>query len=339
MIDFGLPWAFLLLPLPALVWWICPPAPHGGGALRIPFYRSVQALPAQGEGGSSRTGVASLLVKSAAWMLLVGAAAQPQWLGPPQSVKSRGRDLMLALDLSGSMATEDFAVRGQAVDRFSVVRAVARQFALDRHGDRVGLVLFGTRPFLQAPVTPDLETVATLLDESEVGLAGDETALGDAIGLAVKHLRDRPADERVLVLLSDGASNAGVLEPAKAADLAREAGVRIYTIGVGGKQRVVSTFFGPQTLPGAPELDEATLRAVAKETGGSYFRADDTESLLRVYSEIDKLEPTEGDASRVRPVRALFFWPLGGALALTALLGLGHASAGLASIVPKGLSA
>jgi Ca-activated chloride channel family protein len=177
-----------------------------------------------------------------------------------------------------------------------------------------------------------------LLDESEVGLAGDETALGDAIGLAVKHLRDRPAEQRVLVLLSDGASNAGVLEPAKAAELAREAGVRIYTIGVGGEPRVVSTLFGPQALPGAPELDEATLRAVAKETGGSYFRADDTESLLRVYSEIDKLEPTEGEQSTVRPVRALFFWPLGGAMALSALLGLGRAGSELASIVPRKLS-
>lgn len=338
MIEFGLPWAFLLLPLPALAWWLCPPAPQGGGALRIPFYQSVQALPGQGEGGSSRAGIAALLVKSAAWLLLVVAAAQPQWMGPPQSVTSRGRDLMLALDLSGSMATEDFAIRGRPIDRFSVVRAVARQFALDRHGDRVGLVLFGTRPFLQAPVTPDLETVATLLDESEVGLAGDETALGDAIGLAVKHLRDRPEEQRVLVLLSDGASNAGVLEPAKAAELAREAGVRIYTIGVGGEPRVVSTLFGPQALPGAPELDEATLRAVAKETGGSYFRADDTESLLRVYSEIDKLEPTEGEQSTVRPVRALFFWPLGGAMALSALLGLGRAGSELASIVPRKLS-
>lgn len=336
MIEFGLPWAFLLLPLPLLVWWLLPPAAHTGGALRVPFYQRVQALPGQGATGASRRGLLALLVKAAAWLLLVVAAAQPQWLGPPQTVTSEGRDLMLALDLSGSMATEDFAVRGRPVDRFSVVRAVARRFVLDRQGDRVGLVLFGTRAFLQAPVTPDLATVATLLDESEVGLAGEETAIGDAIGLAVKHLRERPADERVLVLLSDGVSNAGLLDPAKAADLAREADVRIYTIGVGSKDRVVSTLFGRQVIPGAADLDEATLRAVAEKTGGSYFRADDTESLLRVYAEIDKLEPTQGDAATIRPVRALFFWPLGASLALCSLLGLGRAGSELVSIVQRG---
>jgi Ca-activated chloride channel family protein len=197
----------------------------------------------------------------------------------------------------------------------------------------VGLVLFGTRAFLQAPVTPDLATVATLLDESEVGLAGEETAIGDAIGLAVKHLHERPADERVLVLLSDGVSNAGVLDPAKAATLAAEAGVRIYTIGVGSSGGAVASLFGQAAIPSGAELDETTLRAVADTTGGSYFRADDTESLLRVYAEIDKLEPTEGEAEMIRPVRALFFWPLGGAVALCGLLGLGRAGSELTSTV------
>jgi Ca-activated chloride channel homolog len=335
MIAFALPWAFLLLPLPLLVWWLCPPAASPGGALRVPFYRRVQALPGQGTAGASRKGLLALLVKAAAWLLLVAAAAQPQWMGPPQSVTSKGRDLMLALDLSGSMATQDFSVRGQPIDRFRVVRAVARRFVLDRHGDRVGLVLFGTRAFLQAPVTPDLAAVATLLDESEVGLAGENTAIGDAIGLAVKHLRDRPADERVLVLLSDGVSNAGALDPGKAAELARDAGVRIYTIGVGSNDRVLSTPFGRQRIPGATDLDEATLRAVAEKTGGTYFRADDTEGLLRVYAEIDRLEPTEGSSATIRPVRALFFWPLGGALALCSLLGLGHAGSELNAIVQR----
>ncbi len=335
VIEFGLPWAFALLPLPLLVWWLCPPAASGGRGLRVPFYQRVKMLPGGSDTGGSLNSLLGIFVKTAAWLLLVLAAAQPRWMGPPQSATSEGRDLMLALDLSGSMATEDFAVRGRPIDRFSVVRAVARQFVLDRHGDRVGLVLFGTRAFLQAPVTPDLATVATLLDESEVGLAGEETAMGDAIGLAVKHLRERPAEERVLVLLSDGVSNAGLLDPVKGAELAREAGVRIYTIGVGSDEQVVSTLFGRQMIPGAAELDEGTLRAVADETGGSYFRADDTESLLRVYAELDKLEPTEGATSTIRPVRELFFWPLGGALALCGLLGLGRAGSELASIIPR----
>jgi Ca-activated chloride channel family protein len=333
MIEFGLPWVLLLLPVPLLVWWLWPAARDTGRALRVPFYQRVRALPGGGAAGTSARGLLALLVKAVAWLLLVAAAAQPQWMGEPQAVQAEGRDLMLALDLSGSMSSEDFAVQGRPIDRFSVVRAVARQFVLDRHGDRVGLVLFGTRAFLQAPVTPDLATVATLLDESEVGLAGEETAIGDAIGLAVKHLHERPADERVLVLLSDGVSNAGVLDPAKAATLAAEAGVRIYTIGVGSRGGAVASLFGQAAIPSGAELDETTLRAVADTTGGSYFRADDTESLLRVYAEIDKLEPTEGEAEMIRPVRALFFWPLGGTVALCGLLGLGRAGSELTSTV------
>lgn len=337
MIEFALPWAFLALPLPLLVWGLWPPAPETGAALRVPFYRRITGL---GSGESNgRSGRALLIAKALIWLLVVVAAAQPQRLGPAEPVASQGRDLILALDLSGSMATPDFEVRGRAMDRFSVVRAVARQFTLQRRGDRVGLVLFGTRAFLEAPVTPDLETVATFLDESEVGLAGQETAIGDAVGLAVKHLRDRPAKERVLVLLSDGANNAGVLEPSKAAELAREARVRIYTIGVGGHQRIVSTVFGQRLIPGASDLDEGTLREIAEATGGSYFRADDTESLLRVYAEIDRLEPAEGQTAMVHPSRSLFFWPLGAALALTGLLGLGRAGLGLLPSGPRGMTA
>src|SRR5262249_17704196 len=252
--------------------------------------------------------------------------------GPPQEVAARGRDLMIALDLSGSMGTPDFEIHGQAVDRFSAVRAVAKRFALERKGDRVGLVLFGTRAFLQAPLTPDLAAVAELLDESEVGLAGEQTAIGDAIGLAVKHLRDRPAERRVLVLLSDGASNAGGLDPKKAAELARDAGVRIYASGVGSGQRPLATLLGARVVGGSSDLDEAALREIADATGGSYFRADDSEGLTRVYREIDALEPTEGKAATVRPVRALFPWPLGGALAIAGLIGLAGAGREAASL-------
>ncbi len=319
MIEVALPWALAALPLPLLVRRLLPPARERGGALRVPFFRALAEAPAKG-GGSSRRGFAVVATKSLAWTLLVVAAAQPQWIGPPRAVPTQGRDLMLALDLSESMRTPDFVVGGRAVDRFRVVRAVARDFTLHRTGDRVGLVLFGTRAFLQAPLTPDLETVAKLLDESEVGLAGQATAIGDALGLAVKHLHERPAGERVLVLLSDGESNAGVLDPKRAAELARDAGVRVYTIGVGtgnGNGRAQR-----RPVNGPHGADEATLREIAATTGGRYFRADDTESLVGVYREIDTLEPTTGDPATVRPVRALFPWPLGASLALTGLLGL-----------------
>ncbi len=334
MIELALPWALAALPLPWLVRWSLPPARERGGALRVPFFQRLAAASAQGD-TRSRRGWLAVAVKALAWALLVGAAAQPQWVGPPQAVPTQGRDLMLALDLSGSMRTPDFEVRGRAIDRFSVVRAVARDFALHRIGDRVGLVLFGTRAFLQAPLTPDLPTVAKLLDESDVGLAGEETAIGDAIGLAVKHLRERPEGERVLILLSDGENNAGVLDPKRAAELARDAGVRIYAIGVGTGAQAVSTPFGSRAVGGGSGPDESALRGIAEETHGKYFRADDTESLVAVYREIDALEPTSGDPATVRPVRPLFPWPLGAALAIAGLLGLGGAAGQAAPLVAE----
>ncbi|MCH2169540.1 VWA domain-containing protein [Myxococcota bacterium] len=318
MIDLALPWMLVLLPLPLLAWWLLPTAPERhGGSLRVPFFGALVSLPGDTEGSTSRRRTAVAL-KSLAWVLLVLAAAQPRFVGEPQRITSQGRDLMLALDLSGSMAMEDFDVQGQPVDRLRVVNAVARDFVRTREGDRIGLVLFGSRAYLQAPLTFDRETVVEMLDEAELGLAGEETAIGDAIGLAVKHLRDRPADERVLVLLSDGASNAGTLEPLRAAEIAAEEGVRIYTIGIGSGQRVVQTPFGPRRVGSDAELDEETLQRVAGLTQGAYFRARDTQGLLDVYRRIDALEPTEGEAATVRPTRSLFYWPLAAALAVVA---------------------
>jgi Ca-activated chloride channel family protein len=338
MIELALPWALAALPLPWVARVLMPRAPERGGALRIPFFRTL-ADAAEHGGSGSRRGALALATRTLIWTLLVIAAAQPQWLGAPQAVPTQGRDIMLSLDLSGSMGTPDFEVGGRAVDRFSVVRAVAREFALHRVGDRVGLVLFGTRAFLQAPLTADLPTVAKLLDESEVGLAGEETALGDSIGLAVKHLRERPDGERVLVLLSDGASNAGVLDPRRAAQLAKEAGVRVYTIGIGTGAQALSTPFGLRAMGGGAGPDEASLREISAATGGKYFRAGDIEGLISVYREIDALEPVAGDPATVRPLRALFAWPLGGALALAGLMGLAAAAGDVAPLVASRVSA
>lgn len=320
MIDFALPWAFLLLPLPVLAWWFMPPARETrAGALRIPFYATLSGLPAAGEGSVARAR-AVLALKTAAWLLLVLAASQPRWLGEPQSVSTHGRDLMLALDLSGSMATPDFDVSGRSVDRLTVVNAVAREFVAKREGDRIGLILFGTRAYLQSPLTFDRKTVAQMLDEAEIGLPGEETAIGDAIGLAVKHLRNRPAEERVLVLLSDGANNAGVLDPEKAAEIAAKEHIRIHSIGIGSGDALVQTAFGVQRIGGGADLDEASLRQVAEATGGSYFRARDTEGLIDVYRRIDALEPTAGEHASVRPTSSLFHYPLAAGVALTGLL-------------------
>jgi Ca-activated chloride channel family protein len=326
MIEFSLPWALALLPLPLLAYWLLPRAGAGrGAALRLPFYDAV-AGRAGGSAGSRSTRLGIVAIKAIAYGLLVLAAAGPRWVGEPQPIPTRGRDLMLALDLSASMQQRDFEWQGRAIDRFSVVDAVARDFVAKRKGDRVGLILFGSRAYLQSPLTRDNETVIAMLADSEVGLAGEDTAIGDAIGIAVKHLRDRPTDERVLVLLSDGANTAGVADPLDAARLAADEGIRIYTIGVGSNATRVRTPFGLQALMGHSDLDEKSLREIASLTGGEYFQAGDTQSLISVYERIDAMEPTLGETESVRPIRSLFQWPLAGAAVLASGLLLASAA-------------
>jgi Ca-activated chloride channel family protein len=305
-------WVLALLPLPMLVRFMLPRArQQAAGALRVPFYAALMRGP---------TAVAKarrwpVALAALAWLLLVLAAARPQWVGAPIALPLEGRDLMLAVDISGSMTEEDMVIGGRVVDRLTAVKAVAGDFIERREGDRVGLILFGQQAYLQTPLTFDRDTVRTLLFESAVGLAGRETAIGDAIGLSVKRLRDAPADERVLILLTDGANTAGSIDPMKAAELAAESGVRIHTIAVGGDPR---SAFG-LTL-GRNPLDERTLQAIAKTTGGRYFRARDVRELQAIYGMLDELEPVQSDQRTYRPVRELYEWPLSAALLLSAVI-------------------
>jgi Ca-activated chloride channel family protein len=257
------------------------------------------------------------------WALLVCAAARPQWTGEPVTLPTTGRDLMLAVDISGSMGTEDLQLGGQLVNRLVVVKNVVRDFIVARQGDRVGLILFGTNAYVQAPLTFDLPTVNQLLTEAPVGIAGGKTAIGDAIGLAVKRLRQRPAGDKVLVLLTDGANNVGEVAPIKAAELAGQEGIRIYTIGVGADEmRLPSIFgtFGSRVVNPSAELDEDTLNAIANTTGGQYYRAQNTAKLIEIYAIIDELEPIEQEAETYRPIAALYHWPMAGGLALFLML-------------------
>jgi Ca-activated chloride channel family protein len=251
------------------------------------------------------------------WSLLLIAAARPQWTGEPITLPTTGRDLMLAVDISGSMATEDMEVGDEFVDRLNVVKAVVSQFVSQRSGDRVGLVLFGTNAYLQAPLTFDLASVNRLLIEAPVGIAGGKTAIGDAIGLAVKRLRLRPHEDKVIVLLTDGANNVGEVQPEKAAELAAYDKIKIYTIGVGADEMRMPGLFGALTgritNPSA-DLDEDTLTAIAETTNGRYFRARDTQSLQEIYALIDQLEPIDQDPETYRPVQALYYYPFAGAL-------------------------
>ena len=312
MIHLAWPWMLLFLPLPWLLSRLLPPAQRTGAALFLPFAAAVATA------GTVRDKVWPhwrRLLFVLMWLLMVGAAMRPQWLGDPQPVPTTGRRLLLAVDVSGSMATPDMA---DGYSRLQVVQKVAGDFIQRRHGDQVGLILFGTRPYIQAPLTADLGTVQQFLQEATVGVAGTQTAIGDAIGLAIKRLRDdrqKPGakGDTVMILLTDGSNDAGELSPAEAAKLAADAGLRIYTIGVGAAAQ--EGIFG--LGGGNDDLDEDTLKAIAKTTGGEYFRATDADALQKVYAQIDKLEPSAGREQWYRPSSEWYPWPLALALLLS----------------------
>ena len=311
MIHIAWPLMILFLPLPWLLRRWMPAATLQGSALFLPFAASVSMAQAPVLRLNSRK---RSLLFALVWLLLVAAGMRPQWLDDPLPVPTTGRRLLLAVDVSGSMATPDMA--GNA-SRLNVVQKVAGDFIRHRHGDQVGLILFGTQPYLQAPLTADLDTVSQFLRETVVGVAGPQTAIGDAIGLALKRLQSeqqggKKQGEMVLILLTDGGNNAGLMEPLAAAKMAASAGLRIYTIGVGAKAQ--QGFFGSS---GNMDLDEDTLKSIAQITNGEYFRATDADALQNVYARIDKLEPSAGREQWYRPHSEWFTWPLALALLLS----------------------
>ncbi|MBF0185197.1 MAG: VWA domain-containing protein [Magnetococcales bacterium] len=334
MIHIAWPWLLLVLPLPWLFRWLLPPlAAEGEAILRVPG-ASRWRLPI-----ASRTVAATAPAKwqkalaLLSWLLLVLAACQPQWWGEALPVAASGRDLMLAIDLSGSMETRDFLLEGKTVDRLTAIKQVAGAFIARRQGDRLGLILFGSNAYLQAPFTFDRKTVQSMLDESIIGLPGKETAIGDAITLAVKKCSEPPAEpgtaahnsalpakRRVLLLLTDGANNAGQVTPGKAAQLAAEAGLVIYTIGIGADEMVVRTLFGSRTINPSADLDEQALAEIAAQTGGRYFRARDSEALQQIHQLLDQWEPVVAETEQFRPVITLYYWPLALAIILAGIL-------------------
>ena len=308
------PWLLLALPLPLLVRLLLPAERNRTAALKVPYGTRLDAIATRA--GPARPGGVGMLAWLA-WALLCVAAARPQVLGEVIQPPQVGRDLMLAVDLSGSMGEEDMALGGQLVDRLTAAKAVIADFLDRRIGDRVGLIVFGERPYSLVPLTLDRDSVRQQLDDTVVGLAGRGTAIGDGIGLAVKRLRTQPADQRVLILLTDGVNTAGVLDPVKAAELARDEGVRIHAIAFGGSGGGLSVFGLPLRLPGGgggEDIDEATLQHIAELTGGRAFRARDTEGLAGIYAEIDRIEPVERAGESVRPRIERYPWPLGVAL-------------------------
>ncbi len=316
------PWALAALPLPLLAYWLLKPSRHVTDAgLKVPNLTGFQVMV-------DRSHLEKLInwrfwLAVAAWILLVLAAARPERIGDEIETPVTGRNLMLAVDLSGSMKQRDFELGNTRVDRLTATKAVASDFIQRREGDRIGLILFAERAYLQVPLTADRDTVNVLLKESAIGLAGEKTAIGDAITLAVKLIRDQEGDaaEQVLVLLTDGANTAGVIEPLKAAELAGQVGLRVYTIGIGAESVQVSSVFGGQrAVNPSSDLDEQTLTDIASMTGGRYFRAVDTAGLQDIYRLVDQLEPVDEPEAGFRPVKSMYVVPLTASFALIALL-------------------
>ncbi len=309
MIEFVWPWALAALPLPLIVYWLLPRASRPEAALHVPFFSALSGFEAE-----TRTEPRSLLrrlLMVLGWLALILAATRPQYVGDPIELPTTGRDLMLAVDISGSMGTEDMQVSGDKTTRLTVVKNVVGDFVERRRGDRLGLILFGSQAYLQTPLTFDRFTVQRLLAETPLGIAGGKTAIGDAIGLAVKRLQSRPADSRILILLTDGRNNVGEVSPIQAAKIAAQQEVRIHTVGFGSDRMEVPGLLFSRTVNPSAELDEKTLTEIAQLTGGIYQRARSAAELSQIYREIDRLEPIEQEAETYRPTAALFMWPLG----------------------------
>jgi Ca-activated chloride channel family protein len=326
MIEWLWPWMLLALPAPWLAYRLLPAASSSEPALRAPFFSDWQQLQDE-SAGPRRTGKRLPLVLLAlTWLLLLLAAARPVWVGEAIELPDSGRDLMLAVDISGSMRIEDMQIGRVIARRVDAVKQVASEFIERRRGDRLGLILFGSNAYVQSPLSFDTTTVTRFLNEAQIGFAGQETAIGDAIGLAVKRLRERPAESRVLILLTDGQDTASTVKPLEAAKLAAETGIRIHTIGIGADEMTLPGLFGSsfgrrQVNPSA-ELDEESLQNIAALTGGRYFRARNPQELADIYQLLDQLEPVEQETTLYRPRQALGYLPLLGALGLSFALAL-----------------
>ncbi len=315
MYEFTWWWAFVLLPLPWLIYHFVKPVPRPA-AIQLP------RIPAD-IGVQQKSNLARAILMGMLWISLITALARPIWYGDPIQIEPEHRDMMLAVDLSGSMETPDMVFgNGRATDRLSAVKKVVSQFVDNREGDRVGLVLFADHGYLQTPLTLDRNTVVEQLNRAVLGLIGQTTAIGEGLAVASKTFIDSDAPQRVIILLSDGANTAGVVQPLEAAELAKDSGVTFYTIGIGADRLEQRSIFGSYTVNPSQDLDEKTLTKIAEMTGGKYFRARNPEELQQIYDVIDSLEPISTATQTWRPRDELFRYPLAFALALSVVITL-----------------
>ncbi|WP_353476355.1 VWA domain-containing protein (plasmid) [Salipiger sp. H15] len=307
--SFAFPLAALLLPLPLLLLWLAPPERHAPGALALPPAPAEAARPAR---ATSAARHARLVLPGLAWVLVVMALSGPRVEQVFDILSDSARDIVLVLDLSGSMEREDFSLDGRQVSRLAAVQSVAARFVEGRAGDRVGLVVFGDRAYVAAAPTQDVAAVAQVIGTTRIGVSGKATAIADGLGLAIKRLRERDAKSRVVILLSDGQDTSGAVDPVATAEVAKDLGIRIHTIAL-----------GPQDLETAPgtrdAVDTATLRDIAQLSGGTMFRVRTTDDLRAVTEAIDTLEPSPAKAPPIRGWRELWVWPAAAALVLLAI--------------------
>lgn len=311
MFTLACTWCLFILPLPFVIWfWLPRVKTKLSAALKIPFYNELAAQIEQKEINPNKQ--KTLLSWFIIWALLTFGLAGPKWVGEPLPVEREGHNILLALDLSGSMEMTDMLLFGRPASRLSVVKRTASEFVKERQGDKMGLILFGTRAYLQTPLTYDKQNILMRIEDATAGLAGKTTSIGDAIGLAVKRLQKTPPKGRVLILLTDGVNNSGALDPIKAAEFAKLDNIKIYTIGLGAE--LDSASFGNIFMNVPSDLDEETLQEIARITGGEYFRANNVQNLQEIYKKINQLEKTRNEEETVRPQKQYYPWFVGLAL-------------------------
>ena len=319
MLRFASPYFLLLmLLLPAMIW-------YRYRRHRTPAMASSALFPAAGIPASPALRLRRLVpaIKYSVLCLTVVALARPQWGTERTEVLTKGVNIVLALDLSESMAALDFKKKGRVVNRLEAVKGVVQEFVSKRSGDRIGMVVFGTHAYTQLPLTRDYNTLVSILDRLEIGAAGKSTAIGDAIGISLKRLADIESRSNIIILLTDGQSNAGELSPDTAGEIAAQKGVKIYTIGVGTRGKAPYLFkdplFGERYVYQQVNIDEDTLRAIADKTGGLYFRAENLEGLQQIYETIDAMETTAVKVDIFAEYNEIYPWLLIPALVMLTL--------------------
>ena len=311
MFEFVYLWVFLLLPLPFIARYFLNAKQHSYTQVWIPLAQGLTEQQTQ-----QQKGYLSTVIPWLVWLLLLSALAKPIWFGEPLRLQQQSRDMVLSLDLSGSMQEVDMPLNGKTVDRLTLVKDLLKTFIAKRHGDRLGLILFADHAYLQTPLTFDLKTISQMVDETQIGLVGSRTAIGESIAMAIKRFVENKNEQRVLILITDGANTAGTIKPLIAAKQAAKNNITIYTIGIGADEMLKRTLFGRQRVNPSADLDEKTLNEIAKLTGGQYFRARNQDELQNIYEKINELEPINSDFLEFRPEKDLFYWPLSAAILL-----------------------